>query len=190
MVAISGSLFINGLREVGSALKTQIKNVSSVLAHIGSITNTGIDYSPSSASSYKQNLPPDPGMELTATINPLINDFQPRPKKRPMKIAHRIEPVKKRRAPLPPLSPVLITQLEKTIARDKQSEAWYARYNSSSAGLTPIRRAPLPPLSEQLISRLEQMIERDRQSPERMMMTDLKLAIKDVQFNMQMRKAK
>jgi len=189
LIVTSSAFFINSFRAVGSALN-RIKNDFSVLAHIGSVTNAGMDRSPQSASFYKRNQATASGIKLTENLKPLISDFQLRPEKHPMKIVHQAEPVKKRRAPLPPLSPFMITQLEKTIEKDKLSEAWFARFNSPSTKLTPTRRAPLPPLSELMISRLEEMIEDDRQSPERSLATDLKLAIKDVQFNMQMRTTK
>lgn len=248
MITISSSLFINGLREIGASLKTQIKHISSVLAHIGSVTNTGTDCYQSSVSFYKRNQPPAPAQDtpftriklahtgkpratvpLTVKINPMIAELQLRPESHPSKTDHRIASVKKRRAPLPPsqniglihenkspdetrarpvnavagkisrkshraplppLSSTLITQLEQTIEKDKQSATWNARFNSPSSPLTPTRRAPLPPLSEPMIERLVQMIESDRQSPERTLLADAKPVIKDIQFNTLMRKEK
>lgn len=178
---INQSFLINGLREIGSSLIKQIKHTSSVLAHIGCVSNSGADYHQTPKSFYPrahsqnltQNIPlntrqtekfliPPSTTKLAEKIEPIKDSLQFRQVMTPEKIDNGITPAKKRRAPLPPLTPTMIIQLEQIIEKDRQSTDWYDRYNSPRAVLKPTRRAPLPPLSEAMIEKLVQMIENDK----------------------------
>lgn len=123
-----------------------------------------MDNSPSSISFYKQKQSPAREMPRATKFDPLLADFQLRPEKHPMKIAHRA--VTARHAPLPPLSPAQIAALVQTIKTDNQSPAVIRVASPNAVNSRPSKklyRAPLPPLSSVLMTQLEQTIERDKQ---------------------------
>lgn len=198
MIRISNCFLINGLREIGSSLISRIKHSSSVLAHIGSVSNTGADYYQTAKSFYKQDLSQPQAKDISQqtsqaehspTVSCLINiakmvaeirkdDPQLRMTIFPSKIVNET-------------SSDLIIQLVQTIEKDnKQSTDWFALHKKPVIPLKPTRRAPLPPLSKSMIEKPVQMIESDKQSANSTRIADSKLAIKDIQFDTQMHRRK
>lgn len=204
MIRISNSSLINGLREIGSSLITRIKQSSSVLAHIGSVSNTGANYYQIPKSFYKQDLSKPQARDISQqtsqtehspTVSCLINiakmlgemrkdDPQLRMTILPSKIVNETSLVEKRGELT---LPDTIIQLAQTIEKDnKQSTDWFARHKKPVVPLKPTRQAPLPPLSKPMIEKPVHMIESDKQSANSTRIADSKLAIKDTQFDIQM----
>ena len=170
MFRISNSFLINGLREIGSSLITLVKQSFSVLAHIGTVSNTATDYHKIPTSFYKQDLSQPltrnfsqqtSQTENSPTVSCLINiakmvgeirkdDPQLHMTLFPSKIVNETSLVVERRGPA---SPDMIIQLEQIIEKDKQSTDWFALHKKPVITLKPTRRAPLPPLSKPMIEK-------------------------------------